>query len=363
MGLELDSNGLTGRIPDELAGLHHLRWLWLYRNELSGPIPPRLGELSRLRSLVLFRNTLTGPIPDELGSLMNLEYLQVGNNDLTGMIPPELGNLPRLRWLYLWYNGLSGPIPRELGNLVNLERMYLAANELTGPIPPELGNLASLEQLDLGDHWGLSGSLPSDLRQSPLAKLDVFFTRACAPADWRAWLATIEFSGRLCGVADATVDVAVVYTPAARSASGGAAAIAAEIDLMVADTNQAYAESDVAHRLALVETFEVSYTETGDSEVDLVRLREPSDGHMDDVHALRDRVGADAASGLKRPSDSGCRSGARSISRRSRGRSRIGRGRTDGAPKHHAHARRKQLPAPRRAPAREALLHRHLSDP
>ena len=293
VGLELNSNGLTGRIPDELAGLDHLRWLWLQRNELSGSIPPRLGELSRLGALVLFRNSLTGPIPDELGSLVNLEYLQVGNNDLTGMIPPELGNLPRLRWLYLWYNSLSGSIPRELGNLVNLERMYLAANELTGPIPPELGNLASLEQLDLGDNWGLSGSLPPDLRQSPLAKLDVFFTRACAPADWQAWLATIEFNGRLCGVADATVDVAVVYTPAARSASGGAAAVAAEIDLMVAETNQAYAESGVDHRLVLVERSEVSYTETGDSRVDLRRLAEPSDGHLDAVHALRDRVGAD----------------------------------------------------------------------
>ena len=293
VGLELNSNGLTGRIPDELAGLHHLRWLWLQRNELSGPIPPELGELSRLRSLVLFRNTLTGPIPDELGSLVNLEYLQVGSNDLTGMIPPELGNLPRLRWLYLWYNSLSGSIPRELGSLANLERMYLAANELTGPIPPELGNLADLEQVDVGDNWGLSGSLPSDLRQSPLGKLDVFFTRACAPADWRAWLATIEFNGRLCGVADATVDVAVVYTPAAQSASGGAAAIAAEIDLMVAETNQAYAESGVAHRLVLVETSEVSYTETGDSSVDLDRLAEPSDGHLDAVHALRDRFGAD----------------------------------------------------------------------
>ena len=293
VGLELDSNGLTGRIPDELGSLDHLRWLWLQRNELSGPIPPRLGELSRLRALLLFRNTLTGPIPDELGSLVNLEYLQVGNNDLTGMIPPALGNLPRLRWLYLWYNSLSGSIPRELGNLVNLERMYLSANELTGPIPPELGNLANLEQLDVGDNWGLSGSLPADLRQSPLAKLDVFFTRACAPADWRAWLATIEFDGRLCGAADATVDVAVVYTPAARSASGGAAAIAAEIDLMVAETNQAYAESGVAHRVALVERSEVSYTETGDSLVDLRRLAEPSDGHLDAVHALRDGVGAD----------------------------------------------------------------------
>ena len=62
---------------------------------------------------------------------------------------------------------------------------------------------------------------------------------------------------------------------------------------MIAETNQAYEASGVRHRLALVERSEVAYTETGDSDVDLDRLGDPSDGHLDEVHALRDRVGAD----------------------------------------------------------------------
>ncbi|MCY4506224.1 MAG: M12 family metallo-peptidase, partial [Acidobacteria bacterium] len=142
---------------------------------------------------------------------------------------------------------------------------------------------------------GLSGPLPSALHRGPEdANLNVFVSRVCAPAEWRDWLETIEFKGRLCDEDhDVTIDVAVVHTPAAREAAGGADAIAALIDLMVAETNQAYAASGVHQRLELVGRSEVPYDETGDSDLDLTRLRDPSDGHLDDVHALRDRVGAD----------------------------------------------------------------------
>ena len=107
-------------------------------------------------------------------------------------------------------------------------------------------------------------------------------------------MATIDFLGRLCGTGtDVEIDVAVVYTPAARDAAGGVAAIEAEIDLMVAETNQAYEASGVNHRVVLAGRSEVPYSETGDSDLDLDRLRDPSDGHLDGVHTLRERVGAD----------------------------------------------------------------------
>jgi len=307
VGLELNENGLAGELPEELGGLDHLRWLWLHVNDLSGTIPAQLGRLSRLGALVLFRNALTGPIPPELGGLANLEYLQLGSNDLSEQIPPELGNLARLRWLYLWYNNLTGPVPRELGNLVNLERMYLSANELTGPIPPELGSLASLDQLGLDSNWGLSGFLPPNLRQSQLGKLNIFFTQTCAPAGWRDWLTNIEFDGRLCGAEGVTIDVAVVYTPPAREAAGGAAAIEALIDLWIADTNAAYDASGVEQRLTLAVREEVDYVESGDSLVDMERLSEPSDGHLDSVHDLRDRSGADLVHLIVGESDVGGR--------------------------------------------------------
>ena len=127
----------------------------------------------------------------------------------------------------------------------------------------------------------------------PLETLSLWFTQVCAPAAWRGWLATLDFTGALCETADPTIDVAVVYTPAASEAAGDAASLAAVIDLMIAETNEAYAASGVRQHLSLVSRSEVPYTETGSSSLDLARLFYRTDGHLDEVHALRDRVGAD----------------------------------------------------------------------
>ena len=89
------------------------------------------------------------------------------------------------------------------------------------------------------------------------------------------------------------IDVMVVYTPLAKHREGGRAAIEALIDLFVAETNQAYVNSGVTHRIRLVLREEVDYTEDGGSIIDLNRLSNGSDGHMDHVHERRDMYGAD----------------------------------------------------------------------
>ena len=338
--LDLDHNQLTGAIPDELGNLVNLGYLQLSGNALTGPIPAALKGLVNLGALRLSHNQLSGPIPPELGSLANLERLELGHNALTGAIPSALGSLGQLRDLGLQVNGLSGPIPvelmslvslegldlqvnpltgripaevenlvnlkrlalggnpltgpipAELGSLVNLELLYLTDTELTGPIPVELGNLVNLRWMSLALSWGLSGPLPAGLRRAPLEWLSMYLTQTCAPSAWRDWLKTIRFHGGLCG-REFTIDVAIVYTPAARSAAGGTGAIEAMIDLMIAETNQAYQASGVHHRLALVERSEVSYTESGNAALDVERMADPSDGYIDEVHAMRDWVGAD----------------------------------------------------------------------
>ena len=85
----------------------------------------------------------------------------------------------------------------------------------------------------------------------------------------------------------------VVYTPLAKQREGGRAAIEALIDLFVAETNQANANSGVTHRIRLVLRDEVDYIEDGDSFIDLRRLQDDSDGYMDHVHELRDLYTAD----------------------------------------------------------------------
>ena len=92
------------------------------------------------------------------------------------------------------------------------------------------------------------------------------------------------------------IDVLVVYTPAARSAAGGAPQIQATINTAIAETNTGYANSGVVQRLRLAAAVEVDYVENGDIRVDLDRITATNDGIMDDVHALRDTYKADVVS-------------------------------------------------------------------
>ena len=295
--LSLWRNVFTGPIPDSLKSLVNLQALNLSQNELTGPIPAWLGSLRNLQSLNLQVNELTGPIPAGLGSLRDLRSLQLSRNELTGPIPNALRRLANLESLALGANELTGPVPGWLGELTELRALMLDGTALTGPIPDELGNLVNLESLWLDYAWGVSGPLPAALRQTRLRSLYLFATQACAPAAWGDWIETIEFSGRRCDAEPgAPVDVAVVYTPAAREALGGVAAIEAEIDLLIALTNQAFATSGMGLRVVLAGRAEVDYVETRSAGRDLDRLSDPADGHMDEVHALRDRLGADLVS-------------------------------------------------------------------
>jgi hypothetical protein len=89
-----------------------------------------------------------------------------------------------------------------------------------------------------------------------------------------------------------TIDVMVVYTPAARSAAGGTPAMQNLINLAVSETNQTYSYSGITQRLSLVYRTEVSYVETTFSDA-LYDLTDPSDGKMDNIHSLRNTYAAD----------------------------------------------------------------------
>ncbi len=312
--LDLNSNIMRGAIPPELGDLAHMRELDLAGNLLDGPIPPELGNLSSLQILDLSDNRLRGPLPSELGNLSNLTRLRLVHNRLSGSIPSTIGDLSKLTYLNLYANNLDGPIPPGMGDLSNLASLGLARNRLTGPIPSSFENLSSLSVLhlhynrldgevpaglwnlpnlrsvDLYSNWGLSGRVSG---QGPSRRLDLWLTQVCAPLDLARSLS--DFHGPVCG--SLVVDIAVVYTPGAREVAGGTAAMEAAIDLMIAQTNAAYESSGVRHgvrhRLALVAREEVPYTSTSNTAIDIRRLEDPSDGHMDEVHALRDRVGAD----------------------------------------------------------------------
>ena len=69
------------------------------------------------------------------------------------------------------------------------------------------------------------------------------------------------------------IDVMVLYTAAAKNASGGQANIEAEIYLAVQETNLSYQQSGVSTSISLVHTSESSYTETGSFATDVIWLQ------------------------------------------------------------------------------------------
>ncbi len=89
------------------------------------------------------------------------------------------------------------------------------------------------------------------------------------------------------------IDVMVVYTPSAVTNIGGEAAALTTTDLLVVETNFAFRNSGVDAQLRLVHSGTVEYEEAGESAADLQRLRATADGFLDEIHALRDAVGAD----------------------------------------------------------------------
>ena len=64
--IDLEEQGLDGRIPPEFGDLEQLVWLSLSRNQITGTIPPELGRLNNLRTLALENNRLLDPLPPEL---------------------------------------------------------------------------------------------------------------------------------------------------------------------------------------------------------------------------------------------------------------------------------------------------------
>jgi hypothetical protein len=89
------------------------------------------------------------------------------------------------------------------------------------------------------------------------------------------------------------IDVMVVYTQQALAGFVTETRARAAIDLAIAGTNQAFRNSAINTAVRLVHAQVVDFAESGTSAVDLPRLQGRTDGFIDEVHALRDRVAAD----------------------------------------------------------------------
>ncbi|KAM7519710.1 hypothetical protein LguiB_018672 [Lonicera macranthoides] len=220
--LELHTNSLEGPIPSCIGNLSNLIRLYLYENQLSGPIPQELGSL-KLVSLQIDTNQLSGYLPDEIclgGKLENLSLsynqligqkllklieILLNGNKLTGNISEVFGIYPKLQFMNIsdnefygeisdqWShykqltslriakNNLSGNIPAVFGNSTQLRELDLSSNLLVGEIPKELGKLTHLLKLFLNDNQ-ISGCVPRELGSlSELLYLDMSTNRLSGP--------------------------------------------------------------------------------------------------------------------------------------------------------------------------------------
>ena len=148
---------------------------------------------------------------------------------------------------------------------------------------------------------GLEGSLPASITSVALSYLNYLGTDLCVPdtAAVERWAATIQtFDGHYCQSSSSTeITVAAPFIPRVRSQYGGTAGAKARAAALVAGANRALADSGALVTLRLVASEELAYADffasTSSAILALRRLRDPNDGYLDEVHALRDRHEAD----------------------------------------------------------------------
>ncbi|RFF30566.1 hypothetical protein [Wenzhouxiangella sediminis] len=210
--LDLRWHGLSGQLPESLAGLSELTELVLSDNRLSGPLPDTPWGLPRLRFLAVHDNHFTGTIPQWLlalgkGTGVDLSGNQfsgyrIGTSESGGQTDPvsldlsdnRLDHLPPPAWLEgkrvtgldLSDNRLAGSIDMATlpPDLLELDLSDNALAEITGL---DQSGSQSLARLDASGNQ--FESWPAGLAALDLAHLDLGENRLSG--SWPEWLSTM----------------------------------------------------------------------------------------------------------------------------------------------------------------------------
>lgn len=170
VGLDLDSNQLSGVIPATFGQLTALKHLSLDRNQLTGTFPDALGTLTSLTYFSAADNALGGALPDAIGRWTELTHLNLSGQHFSGSLPQSWGQLLKLQILNLADNQLSGSIPSEWRNLSALTALDLSRNQFSGTIPAIFDDLYALQTLNFSGNQ-LSGALPASISQADRLRL------------------------------------------------------------------------------------------------------------------------------------------------------------------------------------------------
>jgi Leucine-rich repeat (LRR) protein len=159
--LSVSGNNFSGQLSEKLSKLSSLKTLVISGNQFSGELPNVFGNLSQLEQIVAHSNSFSGPLPTTLALCSNLQVLNLRNNSFIGYIDLNFTGLPNLLTLDLASNRFFGLLPNSLSNCHELKILSLAKNELTGLIPEDFAKLTSLLFLSLSNNSfvNLSGAL------------------------------------------------------------------------------------------------------------------------------------------------------------------------------------------------------------
>ncbi|HYH95032.1 reprolysin-like metallopeptidase [Hyalangium sp.] len=149
-------------------------------------------------------------------------------------------------------------------------------------------------------HYNLHSVAPGQVTVQELTESD--YPREAAPR-MAVSAATLSSSGGMRPQAprrapltvnpNPVLDIMVLYTQDVDASFIDTAAVEARINTAITMANGAYGNSGIFQRLNLVHTARVQLTESTDSGENLSKLQDTSDGEIDEIHALRDRFGAD----------------------------------------------------------------------
>lgn len=163
--LQMSYNLLQGQLSEEVfAGLQNLQHFEVESNYLSGPIPEALGQLPDLVYLYGRRNMFKIHLPSMIlpNTYPSLFSLWLDSNEVSGSIPTTIGLIKDLASFSITNAALTGTIPTEFGNLVGLKRVWLYNNNLTGDIPSALENLKDLQVFEIHQN-NVVGDVPESV--------------------------------------------------------------------------------------------------------------------------------------------------------------------------------------------------------
>jgi len=137
-----DWNGITCSLASD--GIYHISKIELVSNDLQGKIPNEISKLSYLQELMLNGNYIEGSLPKSLSEISQLQKIDLFDNYITGKIPDTLFTGTPLTTFRIQLNSISGTIPSNIGLAKSLKHLVLSGNQLSGSIPPSIGELDHL---------------------------------------------------------------------------------------------------------------------------------------------------------------------------------------------------------------------------